>query len=293
MSIRFANLGSGSSGNSTVVVLEGETHADAPTIVLIDAGLTPLATRRRLASFGITLDDLSAILVTHFDTDHFVPTWAGVVEKLELTVYAHHQHRRAAAAALGSVRRVCLFKDSFHLPNQQGGGFAAIAPHDEHGSACYRLEHRSASLGFATDLGRVTPTVHRLLKGVDALAMESNYDPELQKRSARPAVLKRRIMGGQGHLSNLESLDAVLEIASHATLQHVAALHLSQQCNDPALIASLYAHHAGDLLHRLTITHQTRPTMMLNIAARSNGDCRAGHAMHAYHALPGEQRVMF
>jgi phosphoribosyl 1,2-cyclic phosphodiesterase len=287
VAISFAILGSGSSGNSTVVALHGQTPHEKPTYLLIDAGLSPLATRRRLAAFGLALTDISGILVTHFDTDHFGSTWPGAIEKLELTVYVHHRHRRAANAMLGSVRRVRLFRDELHVDGMLGTGRTAIAPHDDHGTVSYVLDHRNARLGFATDLGRFTKELRELFMDVDGLAIESNYDPDLQRSSARPAFLKRRIMGGQGHLSNIESIEAVCAVAGSSKLQHIAALHLSQQCNEPSLITSLYAREAGDLLGKLTITNQRCATPMLHVAPdNTSGSVRSRIRV-------GEQRVLF
>lgn len=288
MAISFAILGSGSSGNCTVVALHGQTPDEKPTYVLIDAGLSPLATRRRLADFGLALTDISSILVTHFDTDHFGTTWSGVIEKLELTVHVHHRHRRAALGMLGSVRRVRLFRNELHVDGMLGAGQTAIAPHDDHGTVSYVLDHRNTRLGFATDLGRFTGELRELFVDLDGLAIESNYDPDLQRQSARPAFLKRRIMGGQGHLSNIESLEAVCAVAESSKLQHVAALHLSRQCNEPSLITSLYAREAKHLHGKLTITNQSRATPMLHVAP-DNSNKLGGRA----HARVGAQRVLF
>lgn len=288
VAISFAVLGSGSSGNSTVVLLQGERDGTKPTAILIDAGLSPLATRKRLARFGLALTDLSAILITHFDTDHFGFTWPRVIEKLGMTVYTHHRHRKFAAAALGSVRQVHLFRDEFKMDGLAGDVATALAPHDEHGTVSFAFTHRGARFGLATDVGRVTQDVLGLMQDVDALAIESNYDPEMQRRSGRPASLRKRITSGQGHLSNAQSMEAVQEISCRSLLQHVTALHLSRQCNQPGLITALYAAEARPLLEKLTISDQFQPTPMMHVTPGSgSGNGRAGSQQ------PGAQHVLF
>ena len=74
-------------------------------------------------------------------------------------------------------------------------------------------------------------------------------------------------MGGAGHLSNEQSLDAVLEIAARSTLSHVVPLHLSRQCNSPTIVKRLYARRAPHLLDALTISSQRTPTPMLHVRA--------------------------
>ena len=110
--------------------------------------------------------------------------------------------------------------------------------HDEHGSHGFVIEGFGCRIGYATDLGRVPGELLDRFCGVDALAIESNYDPEMEMNSPRPWFLKKRIMGGKGHLSNeqaAELLAAVLARSEPERLLHVVSLHLSQECNRPEL----------------------------------------------------------
>lgn len=131
--------------------------------------------------------------------------------------------------------------------------------HDQLGVVVYRIEiddeqkQRRCRLGFATDVGRPSDALIEHVFACDVLGIESNYCPKMQVASARPDYLKRRIMGGSGHLSNDECL-AVLRRASPR--QHVVFLHLSQECNDPVLVSTL---HEGST-YRATLSSQHRPT---------------------------------
>ncbi len=123
------------------------------------------------------------------------------------------------------------------------------------------------------------PALTERFTGLDALAIESNYDPDLERSSPRPAFLKQRIMGGGGHLSNEESLNAVLAIDAQSQLAHVVPLHLSQECNDPRIVERLYARCAAHLLGRLTISSQHRPTPLLAVPADAPAPVRRGGQM--------------
>ena len=72
-------------------------------------------------------------------------------------------------------------------------------------------------------------------------------------------------MGGLGHLSNEQALDAAIACDEQSDLEHLVLLHLSRQCNDPALVRRLYARRAPHLLGRLTLTTQRVPTPLLHI----------------------------
>src|SRR5690606_36345078 len=84
--------------------------------------------------------------------------------------------------------------------------------HDRQGSNGFLGETPYGSFGYATDLGCVPPALIERFAGVDVVAIESNYDPAMQKSSDRPASLKRRVMGEAGHLSNFQAFDAIRNI---------------------------------------------------------------------------------
>ncbi len=81
--------------------------------------------------------------------------------------------------------------------------------HDRTGSHAFHFSSPHGTIGYATDLGYVPMMLVEHFCGVDILAIESNYDPEMQRTSGRPLFLRQRITGGGGHLSNLQALKAV------------------------------------------------------------------------------------
>ncbi|MFO0874632.1 MAG: MBL fold metallo-hydrolase [Phycisphaerales bacterium] len=293
-------LGSGSSGNCTAIVLGPDEPA--PRVILVDAGLSPRSTRRRLGEVGLRFTDVTDILLTHLDSDHLHASWpAALFHNDRIHVHIHARHAAALRATGLNARRLCVIDDTseelpllpppatwpregeaaprsptFHDGTRVG---SVGLPHDEAGATAYVLEHAGARIGFATDLGHVTARLLEAFVDLDALAFESNYDPHLQLASARPEFLKRRIMGGHGHLSNEEALEAIVEIDRRSRLQHVALLHLSRQCNDPGLVRSLWASKAPHLVGRLVLARQDVPTPMLRVAPTGQrspdaGSCR-------------------
>ena len=65
--IRFKSLGSGSSGNATVVQARCGTRM---VHLLVDCGLGIRELDKRLGAAGMTADSLDAIFVTHEHGDH-------------------------------------------------------------------------------------------------------------------------------------------------------------------------------------------------------------------------------
>src|SRR3954465_13889309 len=85
MSLELCILGSGSSGNSTVVRAPWGTF-------LIDAGFGPRVTEPRLHELGLKLSDISAIVLTHLDSDHFSPHWLLSIIKYGIKIHVAQSH---------------------------------------------------------------------------------------------------------------------------------------------------------------------------------------------------------
>ncbi|MCA9290314.1 MAG: MBL fold metallo-hydrolase [Phycisphaerales bacterium] len=282
MSMAFAVLGSGSRGNCSVVRLESGPR---PRYLLIDAGLSQRQTIKRLESLRIRPDQVSDLLLTHLDRDHFHHAWASGCEKFGIRAHVHRRHRTEALRAGLSARRARFFDDDFTLGDDAAVETIHLA-HDDVGSIGYVIEHDGHRLGWATDLGRVTPSLFARFHSLHAIAMESNYDRAMQLASERHWRLKRRIMGGAGHLSNDQCLDAVRRIAETSRLSRIVLLHLSQDCNDPTIVQRLYVERAPELLDQLTLSHQTTPTGMLRVE-------RSDEVMPDPRPRTGEQLLMF
>jgi len=264
MSFAFCVLASGSAGNCTLLQFgDGVDHPRRN--ILVDAGLSPRATARALHPLGVRPEDLTHILLTHFDSDHFHPGWIKVLgeRRVPAMLMIHHHHRNTAWSLGLTTRFVTTFKDPFDL--QQTSVHPMLQAHDALGSVSYVIEHDGRRLGYATDLGHVSDSLLDHFQNLHALAIESNYDRQMQLASPRPGFLKDRIMGGAGHLSNEQCLDAVLHIESRSALSHIALLHLSRECNCPKHLRMIYTRRAAHLLDRLTITSQSTPTTLLPV----------------------------
>ncbi len=261
-------LASGSGGNCSILALR---RASILRVVLLDLGLPPRRTFKLLADRGIRPDQIDDAIVTHLDSDHFHTNWlTAMPAHVRIRMHERHEYLLRSVGANAASERVQKFDVE---PFEIDEGVCVrphLMSHDEAGVSTLRIDMPglggAGALGFCTDLGQVTDDLVGHLRadrgtgeGVDVLAMESNYCPRMQMASSRPEFLKRRIMGGSGHLSNQEALEAVRAISPR---EHVVLLHLSRQCNDPALVADL---HAGSD-YALTIASQFHPTRWIRIS---------------------------
>ena len=243
--MRFASLGSGSRGNAFVIEA-GRTR------VLIDCGFGPREAQARLGRFGLTPDDLTAILVTHEHSDHL----NGVFALGARYAVAVHMTRGTCAAIDTNATTVECFDSqaAFAVEDLEIRPFPV--PHDAREPVQFVISDGARRLGLLTDIGYVTRHVEGMLSGCDALVVECNHDASLLAASDYPARLKRRISGNFGHLSN-GAAARLLQRINRAPLQHVVAAHLSQHNNRPELARNALAGALGCSPDWIGIADQT------------------------------------
>jgi len=223
--IRFASLGSGSSGNALLV----ECGA---TRLMLDCGFSLSETSRRLDRLGWSPEQLSAILVTHEHRDHIGGVFR-LARKYALPVWMSGGTLKACADEAQGVD--CHILDN-HAPLDLGD-LQAIpypVPHDAREPVQFVFSNGTARLGVLTDAGEITPHVCAVLSGCDALVLECNHDAGMLSVSGDPWFLKRRIAGRLGHLENGATAE-LLSRVDCSRLHHLVAAHLSERNNLPEL----------------------------------------------------------
>ncbi len=224
--MRFASLGSGSKGNSTVV--ESDTAC-----VMVDCGFGLRNACTRLERIGKSPEDLTAIIVTHEHSDH----WKGIgalSAKYNIPVYLSAGSLKAKQIESGEALFNCIdsHKD-FYV------GDICIkpvpVPHDAREPIQYILSNGKVQLGILTDLGHFTPHVVSSYSKCDALLLECNYDDDMLLDGPYPRFLKDRVSGMFGHLSNRQAADLLLAL-DLSRLKTLVIGHISAKNNDVSLI---------------------------------------------------------
>jgi phosphoribosyl 1,2-cyclic phosphodiesterase len=238
VTLRFASLGSGSKGNC-LVAESGSTR------VLIDCGLAPAETVRRLARLGLAPADITGIIVTHEHGDHAGYAYAFAAE-----------HRATVWLTFGT--RAALAEEGLHpaeVETRTVDGRARFSigdleiepftvPHDAREPVQYVVSDGASRLGVLTDIGTTTAHVEATLSGCDALVLECNHDLDLLWSGGYPRWLKQRIAGPFGHLDN-RTAGKLLAALDRSKLKHLIAAHLSLQNNRPELAREALAGAIG------------------------------------------------
>ncbi len=237
--LRFCSLGSGSSGNATLVEARSGTTASR---VLVDCGFTQRELKARLARADLAPDDIDAVFVTHEHGDH-IGCAVGWARRHQIPLWMSRGTWRAVGEPdLG---------DLLHFA-RDGEGIAVgdlllapyTVPHDAQEPLQLCFSDGGLRLGVLTDAGSITDHLLEQLQRCDALLLECNHDRAMLAGSRYPPSLRSRIGGRYGHLSN-DTAAQILASCLHGGLRHVVAAHLSRENNRPELALAALASASG------------------------------------------------
>ncbi len=228
--IRFKSLGSGSSGNATVVQARAGTRL---THLLVDCGLGIRELDKRLGGAGMLAEQVDAIFITHEHGDHI-----GCARQLALRERIPVYMSEGTYGAIGhpdfdGLLRLVCDGEVFEVGALQVRPFTV--PHDAREPLQLTCTDGALRLGVLTDLGHVSTHVLQELAGCATLLLECNHDEALLMASSYPPFLKRRVAGAYGHLANSAAAALAQALLAAGTLRQVIAAHLSEQNNRPEL----------------------------------------------------------
>jgi hypothetical protein len=276
MGLRFTVLASGSKGNASLV----QTGRFG---LLLDAGLGPRQLSARLAAVGASWQSINAVLLTHAHSDHWNERTFIELHRRRVPIHCYPEHAENLLACSLTFRALAddRLVHTYHadrelmLASELCGRPLALR-HDGGATFGFRLEWTGArpgeacTLGYVADLGCWDRRLVQALAEVDLLAVEFNHDVGLEYASGRQPRLIARVLGDEGHLSNVQAaglLREVLRLSTPGRLRHVVQLHLSQDCNRPDLAAAAAQEVLRDLepSPELHTARQDRPGPTLHL----------------------------
>ena len=260
--LRFKSLGSGSTGNATLV----EASGLLPLRLLVDCGLGLKQLSMRLAESGLAETDVDAIFITHEHSDHIGCALQLALRQRIPVWMSRGTHQGMGSPDFDGLLHTARDGEAIDLGNLQVMPFTV--PHDAREPLQLTCTDGAAKLGLATDLGHATAHLMAHLAGCQALLLEFNHELELLSQSSYPTFLKQRVAGKFGHLSNTDA-SSMLQTLAHPELKHLVAAHLSAQNNRPELVQQALAKALADTPESL----QRRNATEVTIANADQGTC--------------------
>ena len=237
MSLFITSLNSGSNGNCYYIGNQNEA-------ILIDAGISCREIEKRMKRLELNVWKVKAVFITHEHADHIsgVTTF---IKKFNVPVYITgttlmHSRLRLKKELITSFRP--------YEPINVGNLSVVPFPkqHDASDPYSFIVNCNKINIGVFTDIGRPCNQLIKYFKQCHAAFLETNYDEQMLEKRIYPYVLKNRIRGGMGHLSNRQALE-FFTTYKPAFMSHLFLSHLSENNNCPNLVYELFNRQAGNV----------------------------------------------
>ena len=237
--LNLISLFSSSSGNCTYVFNDD-------TKLLVDIGISAKRLTEALKNMNILPEEINGVLITHEHSDH-IKGIRVFCKKHNIPVYAS----KKTWQALVSLEIPQSLKNNFEpLETFYIGSIKILPfpiPHDAIDPCGFNLVYNDEKVTVATDVGHITPQLLSSFENSKTILLESNHDVDMLRAGSYPYLLKQRIIGNYGHLSNVTSAETVEYLIKKGTKNFILA-HLSESNNMPSLAletvkSRLYTNH--------------------------------------------------
>ena len=226
MSLKFCSFASGSSGNCYLVKSD-------ETAILIDAGISGARILSGLDDTETLRDDVNAILVTHEHIDH-VKSLPVMTKRIpDLRVYANEATwEQIERPVPEDRRRFFTTGEEFQIGDLTIRPFPV--PHDAAEPVGFSIFADGRQISICTDAGFISDEMYEEILEADLLLLEANHEKEMLLFGRYPYPLKQRILGDEGHLSNLTCGEGLCRIVNENPKKRQVLLgHLSHENNTP------------------------------------------------------------
>jgi phosphoribosyl 1,2-cyclic phosphodiesterase len=267
MGLFITSLNSGSNGNCYYV-------GNSKEAVLVDAGISCKEIELRMKRLGLEMKKLKAVFISHEHTDHIRGVEV-LSKKHQLPVYVTDATRRN-----GRIKLEKHLSQTFSSSAPVNIGDITVQAfskfHDAADPYSFTVSHNEVHVGIFTDIGMPCANLVHFFKRCHAAFLESNYDEEMLENGGYPYYLKKRITGGNGHLSNRQALE-IFQAHRPSHMTHLFLSHLSSNNNRPEIVEQLFNQHAAGV--KMVIASRHHETPVFHITANHHSQNNIAHQL--------------
>ncbi|MEG0829371.1 MAG: MBL fold metallo-hydrolase [Anaerovoracaceae bacterium] len=230
MAFNFCSFASGSSGNCYMIKRND-------TALLVDVGISGKRIFQGLKDTNTQLDQVAGILITHEHIDH-VRSLPIVTKKIgRAKAYANKATWKNIQREVAKEKKgFFVTGEDFYIEDILVRPFPI--PHDAAEPVGFSFYVENKQISIVTDVGYVSDEIFEEIMDADLLVLEANHEVEVLQMGNYPYSLKRRILGDNGHLSNVTAGDCICRLTeARDKVRRVLLGHLSNQNNAPDLAA--------------------------------------------------------
>lgn len=257
MSLFISSLNSGSNGNCYYV----GTNTEA---VLVDAGISCREIEKRMKRLGLKIENIKAVFISHEHSDH-IKGLPVLIKKYQLPVYITPLTMRFGRLTFNEqLIKVFNAHEAVNIGELSITAFPKF--HDASDPYSFVISFQKICVGVFTDIGAPCQHLKKYFQQCHAAFLEANYDEEMLEKGNYPYHLKKRIRGGNGHLSNKQALEVFLNHRPHF-MSHLFLSHLSKHNNRPELVQQLFDKHSGNV--KVIVASRDHETEVFHISAET------------------------
>ena len=213
-------ISSGSKGNSTYIESNG-------TKILIDVGINYTLIKESLKEIDRDINDLDGIFISHAHHDHI-----SGLEQLHKRVKTPVFIRKYLESAVKKI----VSEDYVNIIDTNEkiiiGSFEIEVFNNSHDvpNSGYVITGKDNSFVYITDTGYVNKKNIEKTINKNVYIIESNHDEEMLMNGPYPYMLKQRVIGDAGHLSNSACTTYLKKVIGPDT-KYIILAHISENNN--------------------------------------------------------------
>lgn len=245
-------LSSGSKGNSTYL-------ESGNTKILIDAGINYNMIKKTLEEENIDVNSIDGVIISHTHSDH-IGGLSSLIKKINTKVFIKEDLEKEIKKIIPK-ENIEIIEDDFIINDFEIKSFNTS--HDVPNSG-YIVQDKDSSFVYITDTGYINRKYIDMTSNKDVYMIEFNHDEKMVMEGPYPYILKERVLGDKGHLSNRASTNYLTKVVGENT-KYIILAHMSENNNTEELAVKALLDKLPEYEDKLIVTKQQTSTKMIEI----------------------------
>ena len=245
-------LSSGSKGNSTYLE-SGNTR------ILVDVGINYNMIKKTLEEENIDVNSIDGVLISHTHSDH-IGGLSSLIKKINTKVFIKEDLEKEIKKIIPK-ENIEIIEENFVINDFEIHSFNTS--HDVPNSG-YIIQDNNSYFVYITDTGYINRKYIDITKNKNVYMLEFNHDEKMVMEGPYPYILKERVLGDKGHLSNRASTNYLTKVVGDNT-KYIILAHMSENNNTEELAVKTLIDKLPEYEDKLIVTKQQTSTKMIEI----------------------------